>query len=112
MNHISIVGRAGKDPEFKSFESGTCLAEFSVAVNGFKKDEPPTWFNIKLWGKQAQLATDYLRKGNLVGISGEMKTEEWIDKTTGDKRSKWVLNASSMHLLEPKKQQQAVEAPF
>lgn len=101
MNSISIVGRAGRDPELKFFESGANIAELSVAVNTRKKEEPPTWFNVRIWGKSAQVTGDYVKKGSLVGFSGEMRTEEWVDKE-GKKQSKWILNASNVWLLGSK----------
>lgn len=101
INSVTIVGRCGRDPEAKYFESGTQVAQFSVATNRYNQDEPD-WHQVKVWGKQAQVAVDYLRKGNLVGITGRLEYESWNDKTTGEKRSKAVVVADRIQLLTPK----------
>ena len=59
MNCITLVGRAGRDPEVRYFESGTMVANLTLAVNR-RKDEDPDWFNLEIWGKQAQVAADYV----------------------------------------------------
>lgn len=101
INSVTIVGRCGRDPEAKYFESGTQVAQFSVATNRYNQDEPD-WHQVKVWGKQAQVAVDYLKKGNLVGIAGRLEYESWTDKTTGEKRSKAVVVADRIQLLTPK----------
>lgn len=101
MNSITIVGRAGRDPEVKYFESGTVVANFTLAVRGLKKDDKPEWFNLEIWGKTAQVAADYVRKGSLIGVQGRIKTERWTDKT-GQERSKPVVVVNSLELLSSK----------
>ena len=60
INAINLVGRAGRDPEVRYFESGSLVANFSLAVNRRSRNEEPDWFNLEIWGKQAQVAADYL----------------------------------------------------
>ena len=98
MNSINLVGRAGRDPEVKFFESGSTVAEVSLAVRGQKKDEID-WFNLKIWGKTAQIAADYVRKGSLIGISGRLTIEKWTDRTSGEERSKPVVVVDRLELL-------------
>jgi single-strand DNA-binding protein len=98
MNSINLVGRAGRDPEVKFFESGNTIAELSLAVRGQKKDETD-WFNLKIWGKTAQIAADYVRKGSLIGISGRLTIEKWTDRTSGEERSKPVVVVDRLELL-------------
>ena len=102
MNTITIIGRAGRDPEAKYFESGSMICTFGIACSGFKKDEPTTWFNVEIWGKQAQVAVDYVRKGSQVAVSGSIRTEEWTDRNTGDKKSKMIVNVQRLQLLGSK----------
>lgn len=102
MNSITIVGRAGKDPAVKYFESGTVVANLTLAVRGLKKDDKPEWFNLEIWGKTAQVAADHVRKGSLIGVEGRIKTEHWTDKTTGQERSKPVVVVNSLELLGSK----------
>lgn len=104
MNSITIVGRAGKDPEVKYFESGTVVANLTLAVRALKKDDEPEWFNLEIWGKAAQVAADYVRKGSLIGVEGRIKTERWTDKTTGQERSKPVVVVNNLELLSSKSQ--------
>ena len=99
MNSICLVGRVGKDPELRYFESGTQLATTSLAVNGTGRDEEPVWFDLKIWGKTAQVAADYVRKGRQIGVQGRMECERWVDKTTGDKRQKFVVAVERLDLL-------------
>lgn len=102
MNVITLAGHAGKDPEVRYFESGTVVANLSLAVRAAKRDEPPDWFNLQIWGKQAQVAADYVRKGSLISVSGRMTTERWTDRTTGEERSKPVVVVDRLSLLGSK----------
>jgi single-strand DNA-binding protein len=98
MNNITLIGRAGRDPEVRYFETGKVVANFTLAVNRWG-DEGPDWFNLEIWGKQAQVAADYVRKGSLIGIIGSIRMEKWTDKATGQERSKPVVNVSRLELL-------------
>jgi single-strand DNA-binding protein len=102
MNQIILVGRAGRDPEVRYFESGTMVANLTLAVNR-RKDEDPDWFNLKIWGKQAQVAADYVRKGSLIGVIGSMTIEKWTDRASGEERSKPVVNVDRLELLGSKR---------
>ena len=88
LNSVSIVGRAGRDPEVRYFESGSIVANLTLAVNRRSREEEPDWFNLEIWGKQAQVAADYVKKGSLLGITGSFKLDQWKDKGTGEDRSK------------------------
>jgi single-strand DNA-binding protein len=110
FNSITLVGYAGRDPEIRFFESGTVVANFSVAVNKPGRDEPPDWFNIEIWGKQAQVAADYVRKGSLIGIVGRMTSEQWSDRSTGEVRSKPLVKAERLALLGSRNGAQQTEA--
>jgi single-strand DNA-binding protein len=58
VNSITLVGRAGRDPEVRYFESGSVVANLTLAVNRRSRDDEPDWFNLEIWGKQAQVAAD------------------------------------------------------
>jgi len=102
MNNITIIGRAGRDPETRFFESGSQVCNLTLACSGIKRDEPTTWFNLEIWGKQAQVAADYVRKGSQIAVNGSIRTEEWTDRATGDKKSKLVVNVQRLQLLGSK----------
>jgi single-strand DNA-binding protein len=102
MNNITLVGRAGRDPEVRYFESGTMVANFTLAVNAYKRDDAPDWFNLTIWGKQAQVAADYVKKGSQIAVSGRMTSEKWTDRTTGEEKSKPVVVVERITLLSSK----------
>jgi single-strand DNA-binding protein len=99
LNVCSFTGRAGRDPETRYFESGSMVAEFSIAVDGWKRDSKPLWLNLKIWGKTAQIAADYIKKGSMIAVSGQLESETWTDKGSGEEKSKIVLNVKELTLL-------------
>jgi single-strand DNA-binding protein len=101
INSVTLTGRAGRDPEVKYFESGSCVAQFSIAVDRYSREggKEADWFNIKLWGKQAQFAADYVHKGSLVGVTGRLEMERWTDRASGEERSKPVVVGDRLELL-------------
>ena len=103
MNVITLVGRAGRDPEVRYFESGTNVCNLTLAVNRRKRDEDPDWFNLEIWGKTAEVAANYVRKGGLIGVTGSMHQEEWTDRATGEKKTKWVVRVDKLDLLGSKR---------
>ena len=103
INSVTLVGRAGRDPEVKYFESGTVVANLTMAVNRRNRDDEPDWFNLEIWGKQAQVAADYVKKGSLIGITGSFKLDSWKDRNTGEDRNKPVVRVDRLELLGSKK---------
>ena len=102
-NRAALVGRAGRDPEARYFESGAMVANFTLAVNRRNRDDQPDWFPLEIWGKQAQVAADYVRKGSLLGINGSFKLDRWTDRTSGKERSKPVITVDRLELLGSKR---------
>jgi single-strand DNA-binding protein len=113
MNNITLIGRAGRDPEVRYFESGTVVANLTLAVNRMKRDEAPDWFNLEIWGKQAQVAADYVRKGSLIGVIGSIRIDKYTDRS-GQEKTKPVVTVNRLELLGSKRdseqQQQAAPA--
>ena len=103
INTVNLVGRAGKEPDVRYFESGSVVANLTLAVNRRSRDEEPDWFNLEIWGKQAQIAADYIKKGSLIGITGSFKIDTWKDKSTGENRHKPVIRVDRLNLLGSKK---------
>jgi single-strand DNA-binding protein len=104
LNLVTLVGRVGTDPDTKFFESGSVKCRLTLAVNRrTSKDEQPDWFNLELWGKQAEVATDYVRKGSLIGVTGSLKFDQWQDRGTGADRSSPVIRVERLELLGPKR---------
>ena len=103
VNTIILTGRAGRDPEIKYFETGNVVANLSLAVNRPVKDEDCDWFNLEIWGKQAQIAADYVRKGSLIGVVGSIRIEKWTDRTSGQEKYKPVVRVDRLELLGSKR---------
>jgi len=108
LNVCSFTGRAGRDPEVRYLESGSVVANLTIAVDNWKRDADPLWLNLQIWGKQAQVAADYVRKGGMIAVSGQLESESWTDKSTGEKRSKMFLNVRELTLLSSKRDDQGV----
>jgi single-strand DNA-binding protein len=75
------------------------VANLTLAVNRRSRDDEPDWFNLEIWGKQAQVAADYVRKGSLLGIIGSFKLDRWTDRATGEERTKPVIRVDRLELL-------------
>ena len=103
INSVTLVGRAGRDPEVRYFESGTVVANLTMAVNRNNRNDEPDWFNLEIWGKQAQVAADYVKKGSLIGITGSFKLDSWKDRHTGEDRNKPVVRVDRLELLGSKR---------
>tara|TARA_Y100001968_G_C19034056_1_gene561234 strand:+ start:174 stop:563 length:390 start_codon:yes stop_codon:yes gene_type:complete len=103
INSVTLVGRAGRDPEVRYFESGSVVANLTLAVNRRSKEDEPDWFNLEIWGKQAQVAADYVKKGSLIGITGSFKVDSWQDKNSGQERAKPVVRVDRLELLGSKR---------
>ena len=101
MNSITLIGHAGRDPEVRYFESGTMVANLTLAVNT-GRDSEPEWFNLEIWGKLAQVACDYVRKGKQIAVIGSITTEKWTDRTSGEERRKMVVRVDRLELLGSK----------
>jgi len=112
LNKVHLVGRAGRDPEVKYFESGKVVCNFTIAVNRntSNRDEPPYWFDLEIWDKTAEVAKNFVRKGSLIGISGSLKFDRWNDRTTGDERQKPVIRVDRLELLGSRKDNEAASS--
>jgi single-strand DNA-binding protein len=106
MNNASLVGRAGRDAEARYLENGKMVANFTIAVNRRKRDAEPLWVKVEIWGKPAQVAADYVKKGGLIGVSGEIDLDVWTDRATGEERKQLKLVANDLRLLGSKSDNQ------
>lgn len=84
MNSVNLIGRLTRDPEIKNLQSGSMTARFSLAVDGNRKDEKGSrradFIPCVMWNKNAETARSYLRKGMMIGISGELRSGKYEDK--------------------------------
>lgn len=104
LNSVVLVGRAGQNAGegIKYFESGKVRTVFSLAVSRpVKRGDPgdiTDWFRVELWGKPAEIAGEYVRKGSLVGILGRLEFRSWTD-ANGQKQEMPIIAGSQIKLL-------------
>lgn len=94
LNKVMLIGNLTRDPELRYTPSGKAVAEISLAINRVwnneqgQKQEDTIYVDVTLWGRQAELAQQYLSKGRSAYIEGRLQMDTWDDKETGKKRSK------------------------
>lgn len=103
INVVHLVGRVGTDPDMKYFDSGNVKCRLTLAVDRRRKDSGPDWFNLELWGKTAEIANSYVRKGKQIAVRGSLKLDSWNDRSTGVLRSSPVVNVDDLQLLGSKR---------
>jgi len=116
VNKVIVMGNIGKDPEQRSFPDGSPVTNISVACTEKYKDkqgeqkEVTEWVNVVFFGKLAEIAGQYLKKGSSVYVEGKLKTEKYTDKNGVEKYSTKVI-ANSMQMLGGKPQESAAPRP-
>lgn len=117
FNKITIVGHLGRDPVLRYTPQGTAVCDFSVATSerrtgggGGDSQDITTWFKITLWGKQAEVANQYLAKGKQVYIEGRLRQTEYTDRE-GLKRTSLEVNATDIQFLGARGEEGASAAP-
>jgi single-strand DNA-binding protein len=116
VNKAILVGRLGRDPETRYTSSGQAVCNFSMATDSTYKDRAgerqkrTEWHRIVLWGKLAEIAQQYLKKGQMVYIEGRIQTREWEDKRDGQKRTTTEIVGNEMKMLTPRAEGAAVGA--
>jgi single-strand DNA-binding protein len=104
VNKVILVGRLGRDPETRSTGGGQAVANFSIATDETYKDrngekqKRTEWHKIVVWGKQAEIAQQYLKKGSLLFLEGRIQSREWQDKE-GQKRTSFEIVATNFRML-------------
>ncbi len=101
VNKVILLGNVGKDPEIRYTQAGDPIANFSLATSQRwksktgEKQERTEWHRVDVFGKQAEIVRDYVKKGKQVLVEGEIRYEEWVDKD-GNKR-----NTTKIHVGFP-----------
>lgn len=104
LNKAMIIGNLGRDPELRYTQSGTPVANFSIATNRKWKDnsgqlqEQTEWHRIVVFGRQAETCDKYLKKGRQVYVEGRLQTRDWEDRD-GNKRSTTEIVANTVQFL-------------
>lgn len=106
FNKVILMGNLTRDPEVKYTTGGTAVAEVGLAVNRTwfdkqqnQKREETTFVDVTLWGRQAEVAGEYLAKGRSVLIEGRLQLDTWDDRESGKKRSKLRVIGENMTML-------------
>jgi len=103
-NKVILMGNLTRDPDVKYLESGACVAKLGLAVNSKWKGKDGTiqedvlFIDIEFWGRQAEVAAEYLVKGRLVHVEGELKLDTW-ETETGEKRSRHKVRGYRLQML-------------
>jgi single-strand DNA-binding protein len=107
-NSVRLLGHLGEDPKVRRLESGKSVANFSIATNevyrdsrGEKQNET-TWHRLVAWGKQAEIAEKYLKKGSEITIEGKLTNRSWEDKD-GEKHYITEVVVNSLLMLDKNK---------
>ena len=105
VNKVIIVGNVGRDPETRYMPSGDAVTNISVATSDRYKDkqtgemkENTEWHRIAFFGKLAEIAGQYLKKGSQVYVEGRLRTRKWTDQSGQEKYSTEII-ADSMQML-------------
>ncbi|MEP7343246.1 MAG: single-stranded DNA-binding protein [Acidobacteriota bacterium] len=104
FNKITIVGYLGRDPELRYTAQGTAVCKMSVATTERRRgsngetEEHTTWFRVTVWGRQAELANEYLGKGRQVYLEGRLRLEEYADRE-GNQRISPEVTATDIQFL-------------
>jgi single-strand DNA-binding protein len=105
VNKVILIGNLGKDPEVKYTPSGMAVARFSMATTDRVKDKDGNWqdrtewHNLVAFQRTAEVAAEYLKKGNKVYIEGRLHNDSWDDKETGQKKYKTEIIINDLVLL-------------
>jgi single-strand DNA-binding protein len=102
LNSFTGIGRLTRDPELATSQAGKYFSKFSIACNtGFGDNKKTSFFNCVVFGKQAETLAQYFKKGQRIGIKGELKQSTWNDKD-GNKRSDVGITVQSIYFIEKK----------
>jgi len=105
LNKVMLIGNLTRDPDVRYTPKGTAVADIGMAINRYyssdsgERREETTFVDVTLWGRQAEVAGQYLKKGRPVYIEGRLQLDSWDDKSTGQKRSKLKVVGEQMQLL-------------
>lgn len=105
VNKVILIGNLGRDPEVRSTPSGQAVASFTLATNrrwrdkNGQKQEETEWHNIVVWGKQAEIAGQYLTKGKQIYLEGRLQTRSWEDRNSGEKKYRTEIVCDNFQML-------------
>ncbi len=105
LNKVMLIGNVTRDPEVKYTPKGSAVTDLGLAVNRVystdsgEKREEVTFVDVTLWGRQAEVAGEYAKKGRPIFVEGRLQLDTWDDKQTGQKRSRLRIVGENIQLL-------------
>jgi single-strand DNA-binding protein len=105
LNAVFLIGNLCRDPEVRYTAKGLAVTEIDLAINRSysgedgQKHEEVTFVNCVVWGRLAEVAQQYLKKGSPVCLTGRLQTDTWEDKQSGQKRSRLRVVGENIQLL-------------
>jgi len=105
VNKVILIGNVTRDPEVKFTPKGSAVTDVSLAINrnytldNGEKREETTYVDVELWGRLAEIAGEYAKKGRPLYIEGRLRMDTWEDKTSGQKRSRMKVVGENLQLL-------------
>lgn len=105
LNKVMLIGNLTRDPELRYTPKGTAVTDLALAINRVwsndqgQKQEETTFVDVTFWGRQAEIAQQYLTKGRGVYIEGRLQMDTWDDKETGKKRSRLKIHGENLQFL-------------
>ena len=105
VNKVILLGNLGRDPETRYTTGGDAVTNLNIATSEQWKDksgekqERTEWHRVKFFGRLAEIAGEYLKKGNKVYIEGRLQTRSWDDKTSGQKKYMTEVVANELILM-------------
>lgn len=105
LNKVFLIGNLGRDPDIKFTSGGTTVANLSLATSERQKDKEPVteWHSLVMFGKLAEVAREYLKKGSTIHVTGKLQTRTWEDKD-GGKHYKTEIVVYELIMLGPKRE--------
>src|SRR4051794_18350427 len=106
INHVVLVGRLTRDPELRHLPNGGGVLSLGVAVNGRQRDDGGNWggkpnfFDVKVFGNQAEMLATHLAKGRRIGVDGRLDWQSWEANDGSGKRSKVEVIANTVQFLD------------
>jgi single-strand DNA-binding protein len=105
LNKVMLIGNVTRDPEIKYTPKGSAVADLGIAINrtytnqGGEKVEEVTYVDVELWGRLAEIANEYAKKGRSIFVEGRLRIDSWEDKQSGQKRNRLKVVGEGMQLL-------------
>ena len=105
VNKVILIGNVTRDPEVKFTSKGSAVTDIGLAINrnytldNGEKREETTFVDVELWGRLAEIAGEYAKKGRPIYVEGRLRMDTWEDKTSGQKRSRMKVVGENLQLL-------------